>query len=139
MDTWESRYNPSAFHVDGELVYGVPNDGSGEVLNTVGGTIALFDRGGVAFVDKVKAAQAAGANAVIIADDGQCGADFDCGGWLGSKKDRMMAERDSGDAWEGVYIPSVLVTQPDAARIKALLELRTFTAPDIGTQLYVDE
>jgi hypothetical protein len=35
------------FHVDSELTLGVPNDGSGPLLNSVGGTVVMLQRGGV--------------------------------------------------------------------------------------------
>ncbi len=47
VDTWESRLFPEGFHVDSELVVGVPNDGSCPPLTPVGGTIVLYFRGNV--------------------------------------------------------------------------------------------
>lgn len=106
----------------------------------MGGTVALMDRGAVAFVDKARAAQAAGADALLIADDGSCGADFDCGGWLGSKRDGgLMAARDSEVAWERVHIPVALIGAGDAARLRRLMRLASVTTPDLGTQRYVED
>ncbi len=30
VDAWEAFYHPPNYHVDGALVYGIPNDGSGK-------------------------------------------------------------------------------------------------------------
>ena len=74
MDTWEAWVRPENYHVHGELIVGVPNDGSEPMLNTVGGAVVLLFRGGdVPFVTKIKNAQAAGAAAVVIVDStGEC-------------------------------------------------------------------
>lgn len=41
-----------------EIVVAVPNDGSSEILNTIGGTIALVFRGNVPLVEKARHVQA---------------------------------------------------------------------------------
>uniref|UniRef100_A0A7S1C5X9 PA domain-containing protein n=1 Tax=Bicosoecida sp. CB-2014 TaxID=1486930 RepID=A0A7S1C5X9_9STRA len=153
LDVWEAAHGAGngvggnagggaaapSFHVDAELVYAVPNDGSSAVLNTVGGTVVLMDRGEVAFVDKARAAQEAGADALLIADTGQCGDDFDCGGWLGSKSEgKGLAARDSPSAWEGIYIPVAMISRSSAERLRALMELVEFETPDMGPQRYVE-
>lgn len=138
METWEARYSPGGFHVDGEIVFTVPNDASTEVLNVVGGAIALIERGKVPFATKVRHAQEAGANAVIIIDDGTCSDNFECGGWIGSKSQGPLARRDAAEAWRGIYIPSVLITKRQSERLLHLMELVTIDIPGLGVQVYVE-
>ncbi len=49
--------HPPEYYVDAELVWAVPNDASGPLLNAVGDAAVLVQRGGVSFVTKVKHAQ----------------------------------------------------------------------------------
>ena len=70
-------------------MYGIPNDGSEKYLNDqhLRGNIVIVDRGTVPFAIKVQNAQAAGAEAVIIVDNGGCSETLNCG-VLGHKGDR---------------------------------------------------
>ncbi len=48
VNVWEFKWpRNTGFHVHGELILGVPNDGSAALLNVVGGAIVMFDRGAV--------------------------------------------------------------------------------------------
>jgi len=47
-----------SFHPVSEIVFAVPNDARTEVLNPLGGTIAIVERGEVPFATKVRHAQA---------------------------------------------------------------------------------
>ncbi|MBY5162699.1 M14 family zinc carboxypeptidase [Salsipaludibacter albus] len=80
---------------------GAPTEGCDPLVGFTAGNIALVDRGSCPFTQKVSNAQAAGAVAVIVANnDG--GAPFSMGG------------SDSS-----ITIPSVMVSQDDGAAIKA--------------------
>lgn len=104
IDSWEGKYCPSNFHIDGEAVFTIPNDlSSNEVLNSIGGAIAVSLRGTNSFSEKAKTAQRYGAIALIIIDylgpqreiqdsttsktsKSWCSENFECGGWLGSRE-----------------------------------------------------
>ncbi len=47
VDTWEFKSHANGFHVDGELVISVPNNGMAPFMNTVGGAIVVMYRGSV--------------------------------------------------------------------------------------------
>jgi len=58
---------PSSEGVDGELIYiSGTNPGCGQILVDLAGKIALIERGGCTFIDKVINAQNAGAKGVIV-------------------------------------------------------------------------
>lgn len=61
--------DPGTPGVTGELVYADPANGCSTITNDVNGKIALIDRGGCFFVDKVKNAQNAGAIGVLVANN----------------------------------------------------------------------
>ena len=95
---------PPAGGTTGTLVLAQPADGCATITNAsaLGGKVALVDRGGCYFVEKAKRARAAGAIAVVIANNqagltGMSGAD------------------------PTVTIPTVLVSQADGARLKTAL------------------
>jgi len=75
---------------------------------------------------------------VIIIDDGSCTPTFDCGGWIGSKAEGPLARRDAPDAWQGIYIPSVLITKAQSERLVRLMELTEIDLGELGTQVYVE-
>lgn len=64
--------SPVQFVADvvGDMVPAVPLDGCAPLSNTIGGQIALVIRGVCAFTDKYNNAQAAGASAIIVYNDG---------------------------------------------------------------------
>jgi hypothetical protein len=120
LETWEAAHGPKSFHVIGELALGVPNDGHVPLRNDVDGCIVFLQRGGVSFITKAKNAQAAGALALIVADDGACGEEFDCGPRLGSRAaGQRLAFADSPGEWRGVTIPVVMWSAASARRIAA--------------------
>jgi len=104
----EAQFGPSlsSAGVSGNL--SAPLDGTGTTTAcspplspALSGTIALVDRGTCTFVTKVKNAQAAGALAVIVADN-----------MPGSPPIQM------GGTDPTINIPSVLISQSDGARIR---------------------
>jgi len=114
IDSWEGKYCPSNFHIDGEAVFTIPNDlSSNEVLNSIGGAIAVSLRGTNSFSEKAKTAQRYGAIALIIIDylgpqreikdpntktRHWCTENFECGGWLGSREYNDNIIDDSKDS-----------------------------------------
>ena len=140
------------FRVEGTLLYGVPNDAREPLLRperaAAGGGadpsssptasepwarwIAFVDRGAVPLAVKARHAQAAGASAVLIADlpagRDVCDARLDCGA-AGSLRAGGFAVADEDAAWEGVTIPSLLVTASAAQRLRQLMRL---TRADVG-------
>jgi len=136
---WDSHHGPAEYFIDGKLVYAVPNDGSGKIMNKreMKGHIALLDRGSVPFSQKVKRVQDAGAIAAIIIDDGQCDRNFDCGYPLGSRSDgKGIGWQDMSHYWDEVHIPSVLVLQHHGAALKRTMNLQSINIPGYGEQLY---
>jgi hypothetical protein len=79
-------------------------DGCSPITNDVSGKIALIDRGTCAFVVKVKAAQDAGALAVLVADNVLA-----------------LPPPGLGGADPTITIPSGRISQPDGSSIKANL------------------
>ena len=79
----------------------------------------------------------AGALAVVIADDGSCGEDFNCGARLGSRAAGGGLAADDGQrAWADVDVPVVLISARAAARLEAQLDLRVATV-DGSSHRYV--
>jgi len=135
VDVWESQYAPKGYKVEGELVYTVPNDADGRVLNahSIEGNIALVDRGKIPMVEKIEKLQEAGATAVVIVDDGSCKGNFDCG-MLGSRSKGKFAYKDRAYYWRNVQIPSVLMKQTEGDRLKSMMNLETMQLKNIGLQ-----
>ncbi|MEE4244629.1 MAG: M36 family metallopeptidase [Kangiellaceae bacterium] len=115
-----AAFGPQEFDVEGEVVQltdpaGAAGPGCDGAANAaeLDGKIALIDRGGCAFVDKVNSAQAAGAIAVIIANNDQALPDdvINLGG---------------DDA--GIAIPSIMVSYNDGVAIKTELGAGTVNA-----------
>lgn len=101
-----------------------PTEGCDPLVGFPAGAIALIDRGSCAFVQKARNAQAAGAGAVIVANN-QPGNPFEMGG-------------NAPD----VEIPSVMISLPDGATIKAGLPATgtvatSPTEPVAGTQVTI--
>jgi hypothetical protein len=124
------------------MVYAVPNDASTALLNVVGGTVVVCDRGAVSFVDKARNAQTAGAKALVIVDTfGVCSHAFECSDWLGSRSDGVgVAARDPRTSWEDIIIPVVLVTKADGERLRTLMALASVDmGGTLGVQFYVPD
>jgi hypothetical protein len=141
VDTWDGFANERDYHAVGEVVYAVPNDGSEPLLNTVAGAIVMIDRGTVPLVQKVRYAQQAGAEAVVIVDtSGECNEVFDCGGWLGSRSNGAgMASNDGEDVWSDIHIPAVMVTAQGGQRLRSGMDLVEMEVSGHGTQFFVEE
>jgi hypothetical protein len=98
--------SPSSAGVSGSLVLvndgtAAPNEGCSPIVGFPAGAIAVVDRGGCAFTVKVANAQAAGAVAVVVANDVA----------------GVPTTMDGADAT--ITIPAVMVSQSDGATIKA--------------------
>lgn len=135
-DAWRSSFSSATFDVVGELVYAVPNDASTELLDAVGGTVMLADRGAVSIAAKAVRAQKAGAIALVVIDtQGECDEAFRCGR-LGSKADgALLAARDMRSAWHGVHIPVVMVTKASGQRLVLQMDVTEQFIPGLGAQL----
>jgi hypothetical protein len=91
--------------IDASLIIALPEDGCEPIWNnseTVKGSIVIVDRGTCPFLDKAMHAEAAGAVAVVVADDKPGAAAFSMPGNFSS-----------------VSIPATLITQADGASLKA--------------------
>jgi hypothetical protein len=107
-----SRFGPPAMNAgtSGQIVLvndgsALPTEGCGPLVGFPAGAIALVDRGTCTFLEKVESAEAAGASAVIIANN--------TGGNPPVLTGSMVNEPPA--------IPAVSVTQTDGATIKAAL------------------
>jgi len=107
----EAQFGPSLSSTSVSANLSAPLDATGSTLACspplspgLSNTIALVDRGNCTFVTKVKNAQAAGALAVVVADNVP-----------GSPPIQMVGTDPS------INIPSVLISQADGARIKTAL------------------
>ena len=121
LETGNASFGPAATPTSfaGEVVLGVdannPSDtlGCGAITTAVAGKIALVDRGTCTFLVKAQNAQAAGAKAVLIANNAP--------GTIG------MSGTDPN-----VTIPALMVSQQDGALIKANL-------PGVNVAIIVDK
>ncbi|KAH9108250.1 hypothetical protein LEN26_014136 [Aphanomyces euteiches] len=140
VHTWDSRYNPSDYHVQGEIAYAVPNTASDDLFNIhqLEGRIVLVDRGDVPILEKVERVQEAGGIAVVLVDDGECSDGFECGS-LGSRSTHNFLEQDDSFRWNHIVIPVVLILHDDGMRIKARMSLVRMDVPDLGMQYILDE
>ncbi len=98
-----ASFGPSTGNFSGELVEAIPANACSPITNTaaINGKIAVIDRGGCTFVNKVLAAQNAGAIAAIICNN-TGGAPTPLGGTNGS-----------------INIPSFMLSQADCNLITA--------------------
>jgi len=129
-------HGPRDYTVSGELTYAVPNQAVGKYLLNVDqlkGRIGLVDRGSIPMVDKVLALQKAGAIGVIIADDGNCDEQYECG-LAGSLRDGGFSKTDPHERWKDVKIPSLLVTEEEGGRLKQMMRLEKVKVPMLGEQ-----
>ena len=142
LDTWESHYNMHAYSVGAALVYAVPNDGRSEILNheDVRGRIALLNRGVVSLNDKVRRAQEAGANGVVILNL-PCNRQREGLRCEVERKERAyghgFALNDPPDKWEGIHIPAVMISEEDGKRLISMMDLESMDmGPELGEQFY---
>ncbi|MDG6220719.1 MAG: GLUG motif-containing protein, partial [Candidatus Thermoplasmatota archaeon] len=103
--------------ISGEVVYADPPLANGPIVNNVTGKIALIDRGTISFIEKVLAAQEAGAIGVIIAND------------VDGDLFRMVAAYDIE-----INIPSIFISQSHGDLIKTALGTETVNASFFATQ-----
>ncbi|CAM9716974.1 unnamed protein product [Phaeothamnion confervicola] len=131
------RFGLHDFSVVGGVALAVPNDAATDLLNAVdlAGRVVLVERGRVSIMDKIVRAQAAGAVAVIVVDNGACDDEFaDCGR-SGGKEQGGFAYRDDPRAWEAVKVPAVLVTAANGERLQSLMDLQSVNVASLGAQL----
>ena len=83
---------------------------------------------------QVASAEAAGAVAMLVVDNGQCSEDFMACGRTGGVPEGGFAHKDNDYAWSKVRIPALMISQAQGARIKALMQLRTVTVSGLGVQ-----
>ena len=140
-----SYHGPDGFKVIGDLTVAVPNMVSTSVQDShvghtklmnaaqLAGRVVLVLRGRVSLVEKILAAQDAGAIGVVIADDGNCVGMFECGR-AGSPRDGGFSKRDPWQNWRNVVIPAVLVMEKEAERLRNLMGLEKMLVPGLGEQ-----
>ena len=80
----------------------------------------------------------AGAVGVLLIDNGQCDADFDCG-LLGNPAKNGLLEQDGWYKWKDIHIPSGLIQQKDGNRIKSDMKLTHMELKSVGIQYMIDE
>ena len=133
------RHYSAPYEVTAELVYGVPNYGEGKkLLNKVEveDRIAFLDRGGkVSIVEKALKAQAQGAVGVIVADNGQCDADFNyCGRQAGGKREGGFGAYDELTEWRAIRIPVLMVNVEVAERLRTRMPMERKNLGHLGMQ-----
>lgn len=104
--TGNAGFGPLNFNISGDLELANPLDGCLPLVGFTAGKIAVIDRGSCTFVNKVLAAEAAGAIAVIICNN----VPGDPGGMGGAGP---------------VNIPSLMLSQNDCNTIKLLMQSGT--------------
>lgn len=105
-----ASFGPDDYDMTGTIVLvddavDTGTDGCEAIVNNIAGQIAMLDRGGCSFVSKAMNAQAAGAIAVILADNRE-----------GTSPPGM------GGTDEGVTIPMMSLTQVDGDALKTALQ-----------------
>ena len=142
IDVWECHHNTRAYGVGAALVYAVPNDGRAEIMNheDVRGRIALVKRGVVSLNDKVRHAQEAGAQGVVILNS-PCNRQRDGLRCEVEAKERAYGHgfglTDPRAKWEGIHIPAVMVSEDDGERLLSMMDLESMDmGPELGEQFY---
>ena len=121
VQAWSGHWSPRGFQVSGEVAEVEFEEGGLKVLNggEVEHRIAVVKRGGgVPIVRLALAAQAAGALAVVVVDDGRCDGIFDQFCALGADKSKgeLWGEVDLARPWLDLRTPTVLVLQSEWAQ-----------------------
>ena len=142
IDVWECHHNTRGYGVGAALVYAVPNDGRAAIMNheDVRGRIALINRGFVSLNDKVRHAQDAGAQGVVILNS-PCNRQRDGLRCEAEAKERAYGHGfglgDPRDKWDGIHIPAVMVSEDDGKRLLAMMDLESMDmGPELGEQFY---
>jgi hypothetical protein len=124
-ETWSSHHNPGHHDTIAEVVIADPPLADKPLVNAhqARHRLLLVDRGGVPILQKVRAAQDAGAIGVLIADSGKCNNTFDQICVPGADKTRSegFARFDPAEKWSTVHIPVALIHKADADKIKQLI------------------
>lgn len=114
LEVWTAHWSPRSFQVSAETVWVDPPlvDSAISNVNEIRGRIALVRRGGVPFVVKAMAVQAAGGLGVIVLDDGRCKA-YDQACLPGAQKQKLelFARLDLQKPWQALKIPVVFAMQ----------------------------
>jgi hypothetical protein len=125
FDIWPSHWIYPNYHIDADLVYSFPNDGSLPILNQdhIRDSVVMVKRGKVGLANLAKVFQDLGALALVIIDDGRCGEkDFVCD--LGRRRaGEGFAALDAWWKWIGVVMPTFLVSRQDGSRLESMMPL----------------
>lgn len=124
---WLCHWSPKHFKVSAELIAAEPRDAAAPLTNAdaVRNRVALVKRGAVPLATKAVHAQRAGALALVVADDGGCGAlDQYCVPGAERSRNEGWARLDLPRPWAGVRIPVVLILNTTA---EAVLSSRNVT------------
>lgn len=123
---WCSHWNPD-FVAVGQAVWADPIRGDAALINHMDFVhrVAIFERGSVPFISKIRAAQAAGAIACVIVDNGFCSHDFDqtCIPGADKKRGERFSQIDNPDAWRDIKIPAIFVLKKDWDEIIRLWQI----------------
>ena len=141
FDIWPSHWIYPNYHIDADLVYSFPNDGTLPILNQehVRDNVVMVKRGKIRVSELAKIFQDIGALALIIIDDGRCGSkDFVCDDMGSRKAGEGFAAHDDWWRWIGVVMPTFLVSRQDGTRLESMMPLIPVDYLD-GTHLICEE
>eukprot|EP00938_MAST-03A_sp_MAST-3A-sp1_P000798 g798.t1 len=140
FDIWPSHWIYPNYHIDADLVYSFPNDGTLPILNQehVRDNVVMVKRGKIRVSVLAKIFQDFGALALIIIDDGRCGSkDFVCD--TGRREaGEGFAAHDDWWRWIGLVMPTFLVSKQDGTRLESMMPLIPVDYLD-GTHLICEE
>lgn len=141
FDMWPCHWTYPGYHIDADLVYAIPNDGTEPVLNAehMYDNVVLVNRGGVRVNDLARRIQNHGALALIVIDDGRCGSNFQCGGLGERRPGEGFAAGDDWWRWTGIVMPTFLVSSIDGRRLQSMMPLSRIDVPGYGSQLVCEE
>ncbi|KAJ8601826.1 hypothetical protein CTAYLR_009057 [Chrysophaeum taylorii] len=124
-DLWTSHWSPTHVDIAADLVPADPPDASETLRNAdaVSQRVVLVRRGNAPLAFKARRAQAAGALAMVVADDGQCEDKLDqyCVPGADRSRGEKFAATDNPKAWDGLRIPVALILHRDALRVLEVL------------------
>lgn len=141
FDIWPSHWSYPDYHLDAEIIYSIPNNGADPIWNDmyIRDKVVMVRRGGVSIVELTRQFQHLGALALLIVDDGRCGATFDCGKLGKRRAGEGFAALDQWWKWIGIVIPSFLIREHDGRRIESMMRLTQIEIPGIGKQLVCED
>lgn len=132
------KYGIHDYSVTGELVYCVPNYAESKDIYNIHHLhqkIVFVDRGEISFYDKIiKIQKQTKANAIIIADNGDCDDSFQfCqSSRIGGVKEGGFAAYDDESLWKMIDIPVILISQNTAERLRKLMNIKRQYIPGLG-------